>query len=131
MSDQALFTYNERGEKPAGQEPEIEIYEGWEELPKDAQLMNIYHGPREGVTCYGVYTRTYDMTFTYNNGSPGHLQICREGDQVMGYRFRHKEAQMFAHMLRPQMDNIWNSQSAVGSEDGKYIALVDIVDICG
>ena len=142
LSEDAISAYHRREEELMGQyvarrqEPSSmpPIYESWEELPKDAQLIDIQRGPRGGMKCHGVYTRTDDMTFEYADGSPGSLQICRKDDQIMGYRFGPTEALQFSRKLKPHIDAIWKSDLAVGGKGGKYICLVDIVDIvdiCG
>jgi hypothetical protein len=107
------------------------MYEGWPKLPKEAQIIDLYYGSRGALRCYGVFTRTHDVKFKYSDGSKGHLALCRKDNKVMDYPFRSKEALQFAKDLKPHIEEIWNSKLAVGDEDGKYIHLADIVDICG
>ena len=51
------------------------IYENWPELPKEAQLLDIYYGPRGALRCYGAFTRTHDVKFKYRDGTKGHLAV--------------------------------------------------------
>lgn len=107
------------------------IYEGWPCLPKDAQLIDLYYGPRGAVRCYGVFTRTHDIKFKYKDDSKGHLAVCRKDNQIMGYPFRSKEISQFANDMKPHIKAIWSSELSVGDEDGKYIKLSDVYDILG
>jgi len=107
------------------------MYEAWPRLPKNAQLIDIYYGPRGGLNCYGVFTRTHDITFKYKDGSNGHLAICRKDNHVMESPFRSKDASQLISTLRPHIEAIWSSQLAKGDEGGKYIHLADVVQLCG
>ena len=135
-SEEAISAYHEEKKKLTGQDADhneiAPIYEGWQELPEDAQLIDICYGPRGGLKCYGVYTRTHDLKFKYKeDDSEGHVAVCRKESQIIGRRFGRQESEQFVRKLRPCIDAIWNSESAHGGEDGKYIPLVDVVDICG
>jgi hypothetical protein len=135
LSGEAVKEYRKYQKQKTGQpldksaEPPP-IYEGWSELPKDAQLIDVYYGPRGELECFGVYTRTCDVEFRYSDGSQRHLAVCRKDDQIMGYPFKSKEASKFAEDLRPCIEEIWNSDLAVGDDLGKYIQLADVVQIC-
>lgn len=135
LSDEAVKEYGKYQKQQTGQpldksaEPPP-VYEGWPELPKDAQLIDVYYGPRGGLRCFGVYTRTYDIKFKYSEGSQGHLAVCRKDNQIMGYPFGPEEASNFAKDLCPYIEEIWNSDLAVGDDLGKYIQLADVVQIC-
>ena len=136
LSEEAKSAYRENREELTGQHVATSerlppIYESWPKLPKDAQLIDIYYGPRGALRCYGVYTRTHDVTFEYQDSSEGHLAICRKEKLIMGRRFGPNETSQFVHKLKPHMDAIWGSELAVGDEGGKYTHLVNIVDICG
>ncbi|WP_202978191.1 phospholipase D-like domain-containing protein [Mariprofundus erugo] len=107
------------------------MYENWPELPKEAQLIDLYYGPRGALRCYGVFTRTHDIKFTYLAGSKGHLAVCRRDDKIMGCLFGVKESQRFAEDLRPCIEKIWNSDLAVGDDGGKFIRLADVAEMLG
>jgi hypothetical protein len=49
----------------------------------------------------------------------------------MDYPFGKEEMVIFAKDLRPYIERIWKSASAIGDEEGKYIRLSDVADICG
>ena len=136
LSEEAKSAYRESEEELAGQHVAVSrglppIYEGWSTLPKNAQLIDIYYGPRGAVQCHGVYVRTHELKFEYQNGSKGHLAVCRKETQIIGHRFERNEASQFKDKLKPYIEEIWNSQFAIGDECGKYTHLVNIVDICG
>jgi hypothetical protein len=105
------------------------IYEGWSSLPKNAQLIDIFYGPRGSVFCSGALTRTHEIRFTYRDGSKGHLAVCRKDKQVMGLSFTPAEAASFARSLKPLIEDVWFSPLAKGDESGKYILLADVLQI--
>lgn len=136
LSDEARKAYRKYEAELTGQPLQKStklppIYENWPELPKDAQLIDLYYGPRGAVRCFGAFTRTHDVKFKYRDGSKGHLAVCRRDDRIMGYPFGSKEAAKFAKDLRPHIDKVWSSDLAVGDDGGKYIHLADVAEICG
>lgn len=136
ISEEAKKAYRTYEEQLTGQEMPRSvklppIYENWPELPKDAQVIDLYYGSRGALRCYGVFTRTHDVKFRYSDGSKGHLAVCRREDHIMGYPFGAKEAAKLAEDLRPYIEKIWNSDAATGDDDGKYIDLADVADIYG
>lgn len=133
LSNEAKAAYRKKKKELTGQPVARSsklppMYEGWSQLPKDAQLIDVYYGPRGGLKCYGVFTRTHDIRFKYKDGSNGHLAICRKDNHVMGHPFRSKDASQFISTLRPHIDEIW--KLAKGDEDGKYIHLADVAQLC-
>lgn len=136
ISDEAKRAYGRYEEKLTGQRASKSaklppMYENWPELPKEAQLIDLYYGPRGALRCFGVFTRTHDVKFSYRDGSKGHLAVCRRDDQIMGYQFGTKESARFAEDLRPYIEKIWNSDLAVGDDGGKYVHLADVAKIRG
>lgn len=136
LSDEAKRAYRKYEEELTGQRAPKSaklppMYENWPELPKEAQLIDLYRGPRGALRCFGVFTRTHDVKFTYRDGSKGHLAVCRRDDKVMGYSFGTKEAARLAKDLRPYIEEVWNSDLSVGDDSGKYIHLADVAEIRG
>ena len=122
---EAKSAYRENEEELAGQHVAMSkglppIYEGWPALPEDAQLIDIYYGPRGAVHCHGVYVRTHELTFKYQDGSNGHLAVCRKETQIIGRRFGRNEASQFKQKLKPCMEEIWSNQFAIDDEFGKF-----------
>jgi len=105
------------------------IYENWNDLPKDAYIIDLYYGPRGALRCYGVFKRTHDIDFKYHDGTSGHLAVCKKENNIFGMKFGLKEASQFANDLKIHIKNILNSELSIGDDDGKYIRLVDILDI--
>jgi hypothetical protein len=135
-TDEAKKAYRKYEENLSGQptsEPDNlpAFYEAWKTLPKEAQLIDLYYGPRGALRCDGVFTRTHDVEFKYKNGQEGHLAVCRKEDHVMDYPFGKEEMVNFANDLRPYIEMIWNSKLAKGDESGKCIRLSDVANICG
>ena len=136
LSDEAKTAYRKKQKELTGQQVARSaklppMYEGWPQLPKNSQLIDIYYGRRGALRCYGVFTRTLDINFKSKDGSKGHLAICRKDDHILGQRFGSKEASLLVESLKPHIDAIWNSPIAKGDEDGKFISLADAVQICG
>lgn len=136
ISDEAKRAYRKYEEMLMGQKASKSaklppMYENWQELPKEAQLIDLYYGPRGALKCHGVFTRTHDIKFIYRDGSEGHLAVCRRDDQIMGYSFRPKEAERFAKDLRHYIERVWNSDLAIGDDGGKYVHLADVAEIRG
>lgn len=136
VSDEAEKAYrkyeNELTGKPLPKSTEPPpMYENWPELPEDAQLIDLYYGPRSALRCLGVFTRIHDVKFEYRDGSKGHLAVCRRDDRIIGYPFGNKEAARFAKDIRPHIEKVWNSEFAVGDDYGKCIHLVKVMEICG
>ena len=135
ISKKAKAAYREWKEvitgKPVAQSAELPpIYEGWSDLPRNAQLIDIYYGPRGATQCFGAFTWTNNIKFLYEDKSEGHIDICRKENNVMGYPFlSNKDAATLIVTLRPHIEAIWNSESAEGDEGGKYILLADVVKI--
>lgn len=136
LSDEAKAAYRKKQKELTGQPVARSaklppMYEGWPQLPKNSQLIDIYYGPRGALKCYGVFKRTLNINFKYKDGSKGHLAICRKDDDILGQRFGSKEASILAESLKPHIDAIWNSPMAKGDESGKFISLADVIQICG
>lgn len=135
LSDEAKDAYRENESaligktavRPSNLPP---IYEGWPGLPKDAQLIDIYFGPRGGLKCYGVFTRTHDIIFKYKDGSDGHLAICRKESSIMGYNILSKDLSKIADFFQSHIEAIWKSPLSVGDEGGKCIPLSDALKLC-
>ncbi|MER0171666.1 MAG: hypothetical protein DU489_13900 [Nitrosomonas sp.] len=104
------------------------IYEDWPQLPKSAQLIDIFYGKRGGISCHGVYTRIHEMKFKHKDGSKGHLCICRKDLQIMGLSFNTTEMASFAKALKPHIETIWGSPYAIG-DTGKYISYANALRI--
>lgn len=136
LSDEAKKAYRTNKGRLIGQPSSKSVklppmYENWPELPEKAQLLDVYYGPRGALRCYGALTRTHDVKFPYSDGAKGHLAVCRKDDHVMECLFGTQEASKFAEDLRPCIEDIWISELAKGDEEGKYIPLADVADICG
>jgi hypothetical protein len=134
ISDEAKNAYKAYREQLSGQRQQKSvklppIYEDWPDLPKEAQLIDVYYGPRGAIRCYGVFTRTHDIIFNHRDGSNGHLAVCRKEDHVIGYKFGSKEASNFAKELRSCIDEIWKSEFAIGGDEGKYINIADAANL--
>lgn len=56
---------------------ELDFYEDWAELPMDALLIDVYVGPRKGVSVGLLYRRvpSLDRSFTRENDQPGSIQV--------------------------------------------------------
>lgn len=135
LSDEAKKAYRKYEERLSDQQTNKSVrlppmYEDWPDLPKNAQLLAVYHGPRGALRCSGVFTRTHDIKFKHSDGSKGHLAVCRKDDHVMGYPFGAKEASQFAKDLRPCIGKILKNTSSVGDEGGRCIRLADVAAIC-
>ncbi|WMJ09202.1 phospholipase D family protein [Nitrosomonas sp. sh817] len=134
ISDEARFAYQNYKQnltkKSTLQKSSIPpIYEDWPQLPKSAQLIDIFYGKRGSVSCHGVYTRIHEMKFEHEDGSKGHLCICRKEPQIMGLSFNTTEMTAFAKALKPHIEAIWGSPYAIGDEEGKYISYASALRI--
>lgn len=108
------------------------MYERWPGLPKKAQLIDMYRGKGGGLSCWGVRRRTHDVHFMYGDGTKGLLAICEKEDNLLGQPFGRQERKELSVLLMPHIQEIWDHDSAVGSETEIYIPLVDVFDIvCG
>lgn len=56
---------------------ELDYYEDWSELPKDASLIDVYIGPKGGVSVRNVYRRvpSLDRSFQRKDGTSGTIQV--------------------------------------------------------
>jgi hypothetical protein len=72
-----------------------------------------------------------DQKFRRANGTLGHLAIYRQEEEVLGQRFRSRDAASFAKPLKPYIDAIWKNPKAYGSKTAKQISLADAVQLCG
>lgn len=139
LSDDAEAAGRKREEEITGQpvaRSSKPMYENWPELPKDAELIDIYRGPRGALKCTGVFKRTEEFEFKYKNGKKGHLAICRKVHHVMDRPFQSKDASKLVSTLQPHIEAIWNSQSAKGSKDGmgkciKLADVIEVIELCG
>lgn len=104
------------------------LYEAWPELPKDAYLIDLQYGPRDGLYCSGVYMRSgNDIEFNYSDGQAGHLAICCKKNAVINYAFKNSEGKSFVEEIRPYWQKI---KKLITAESGaKCIPLLDILDI--
>lgn len=103
------------------------LYEGWAELPKDGSLIDIYHGPRGGLQCHGIFSWIHDI----DNSDPAkHLTLCRPEKTLLDMPFGNKEAVQFAREIKPFLNQILTSPSAVGDGEAVYIPLNDVFAIC-
>lgn len=98
------------------------LYEGWPDLPTDALLIDLYYEEGRKIECAGIFTRTLqDIHFTYGDGSAGHLALCLQEHNVMGYPFEEKEARQFVKQIRPFIKKIL--QHATGSEKSRSVCI--------
>lgn len=107
------------------------LYEGWPDLPTDALLIDLYYDEGKKMECAGIFTRTLqDINFTYSDGSAGHLALCVQEDNVMGYSFDYKEARLFVKQIRPFMKKIL--QHATGSEKSRSVCIPfsEVLHVC-
>lgn len=107
------------------------LYEGWPDLPTNALLIDLYYEEGRKIECAGIFTRTLqDIHFTYSDGSAGHLALCRQVHDVMGYAFDEKEARQFVKQIRPFMKKIL--QQATGSEKSSSVCIPfsEVLGIC-
>lgn len=104
------------------------MYENFRKLPWDCEIIDVYYGKRS-VSCCGVYKRALDISFKYKNGEDGEIEIVRKSSKVLGYKFQKTDANNFAALLKPHIEEIWNSST---SKDDyvRYIPLIDIARIC-
>lgn len=116
--------------RPSHDDELPDMYEGWPELPTESLLIDLYYGPRGGLSCDGIFVRSHDVRFRYPNGKEGHLAVCRKEDAILDHQaFGKREAAAFVADLRPCIQEIWDSQYAIGDEEGKYINLADVVAV--
>lgn len=107
------------------------LYEGWPDLPTNALLIDLYYEEGRKIECAGIFTRTLqDIHFTYSDGSAGHLALCRQVHDVMGYAFDEKEARQFVKQIRPFMKKIL--QQVTGSEKSSSVCIPfsEVLGIC-
>lgn len=107
------------------------VYEGWPDLPADALLIDLYYEEGRKMECAGIFTRTLqDINFTYSDGSAGHLALCVQEDNVMGYPFDDKEARVFVKQIRPFIKKIL--QHATGSEKSRSVCIPfsEVLHVC-
>lgn len=137
MSEEAEKAWRDVQKKRACQ-PQVEtsvlppMYESWPNLPTDALLIDLYYQEGFGMKCTGVFIRTplQDINFTYSDGSAGHMALCRQVHDVMGYSFENKEARQFVKHIRPHIKEIM--QYATRSEESSSVCIPfsEVLDIC-
>ena len=137
MSEEAEKAYWEEQKKRACQ-PQVEtsvlpaMYEAWPNLPTDALLIDLYYKERKRMECAGIFMRTdsLDIHFTYADGRAGHLALCRQEHDVMGYPFGEKDARQFVKQIRPHIKKIL--QQATGSEKSSSVCIPfsEVLGLC-
>ncbi|WP_455812900.1 hypothetical protein [Pseudomonas graminis] len=139
ISEDAEKAYREEQKQwvcqPQTNTPELPpMYESWPDLPTNALLIDLYYEKRktgEKLTCTGVYMRTLqDITFTYADGSTGHLALCRQVHDVMGYPFGDKEARQFVKQIRPHIKKILPHARDSEKSSSVCVPLSEVLDIC-
>lgn len=137
MSEDAEKAYREEQEKLICQ-PQVEtsvlppMYEAWPDLPTNALLIDLYYEEGFGMKCTGVYIRIplQDINFTYSDGSAGHLALCRQVHDVMGYPFENKEARQFVKQIRPFVKKILQHATKSEKSSSVCIPFSEVLDIC-
>jgi len=97
-------------------------YENWDHLPDDADLLDIYYGPRSGVSSNGIWRKIEEVP----KSSGGKIQMAvkvrdfQELRQVFGHRhYLNKDLEAFVQeVVRPNIERIWEMADEYGGDDG-------------
>jgi len=103
----------------------VGAYEGWEELPENAYLIDVYVGPRGGVTYQGIYKspeKKIIIKFPDGNEESETLFLCYKTEKISGYSV----TQLDIDQMKPAIKNILESED-IGTGDchAKYIGIMD------
>jgi hypothetical protein len=102
-------------------ERDFDCYENWPNLPENAYLIDIHHGPKGGLYSYGLWKRDS------RHDRDDRVQTCWRVHNIFDYRFRNEDAQRLISTIRPVITKIW--ENGIGDEDGFFISLADALEI--
>lgn len=127
MSDEAQQTLTDtKNKKKYG--INVEAYEGWDQLPEDAHLLDFYVGPQGGVYYQGIY-KTPDkkilIKFSNSDGEEETLFLCYQEKNVIGCSLTPNDIKK----IKPIILKMLNSKNfGIGNQNGKYIDVMDARD---
>ena len=98
---------------------DVACYEGWDDLPDDAYLIDIYHDHRNAPKVNGIFYTPREpicFSFKYNNGSPGTIKLCNKRKKICErYKITNKDKEI----INQYGKFLWEY-----NKDGNYIAKV-------
>lgn len=135
LSDEAKAAFRRKQKETTGHTAKPRkyspIYEDWDAIPENAELIDLYYDPCGKLKIYGIFKRTSSFDFKRHNGKTGQIVVCGEKRSLLGKHFAPKEAKMLCKFLQPHIAAIWSSEKGGSRSDCKIIALADALDICG
>jgi len=106
----------------------VEAYEGWEELPENAYLIDFYVGPKGGVKSTGIYKspeKKIVIEFTNSKQERKTLFLCYKVNNILGYSVTKEDTNKIKSFIEKALKN---EHIGFGDSCAKYIKLMDVVD---
>lgn len=123
LSDEAQKTLNSIQDKRK-YGVNVEAYEGWDQLPEDAYLLDFHVGPRGGVTYQGIYKspkKKIIVAFPDSSGEKETLFLCYKETDINGYRIKSNDSNRMKSAIR----KILGSKIGIGDADAKFLPIME------
>lgn len=117
-----------------GDDAKLDFYENWSELPDNAYLIDIYCGPRGGVSSQGLYwTGAEKITkkFNYRGAGSGEVRIVFKQKTYDGLPVIRSELKNFVELVAPIVRQWCEKREVVGEDISICEPLVSILDTVG
>ena len=114
-------------EKVQEDDPKIDCYEGWSELPYNADLISLYWPASSGCTYEGVWRRCkkQDEDETPQGGELS-VQLVAQSKQLLGRPFPPKEQKALFHKHLETVEEMLTEQA---EKEGSRCALFGLDDV--
>lgn len=114
---------NWRSENSLSGSSQVDFYEGWDDLPPGATVVDLYYGPRGGFECTGLWSIPDPLlveSFRYDSGDEGYITMCFKRRDYGGLTIKPEDKAL----LQQHIEALYRA-APDKSEDGAMITLYD------